>query len=458
MRNLPCSLAAATPRTRSLQLLILASLTLLLAGCFGGTGPSTEDPPGGPPGGPPDEPPAAEVTYMVSGYSLANSTTPGVVIHPAADGVTDTSTFVDSAAVTLDGESLAFDPATGHYRATLPAVPPSGSPVSLEILIGDETIAASGTMPASPTITAPSSGTHFAPGDAVTVTWDSTDDPDLFYVSLVSGASAAGHTVLDGAARSVILPRSVLDALPSDGTPITMLLMATRQGAFTGPAHPASTLNLEARTPSAPAHTFTIGAAPPSLSYFVEGSDMGVLYQNVRVYLATNDVVDTTAFVPGLTVTVNGTPLPETGGNRYYDRLPSVLAAGDTLDLNVSGTLGSVTATGDIPEAPILTAPADGATVPSGTAVTITWESTTDPDGFTLFLEDNAGGPPFWAPFLPGTARSHTFPAGTLASGLELNVMLTGVEAGTFSGDFAPGSTMGIRNYAAGRSFRVGAP
>ena len=124
------------------------------------------------------------------------------------------------------------------------------------------------------------------------------------------------------------------------------------------------------------------------LALQVYGRDMGSLYQNLSVVqqgVRINDAV----------VKVNGVTIPHPPGwyedGDYIGQLEAILSTGAQIALQVTRGAKTVTATGKVPEAPILTAPSDGATFAPDRDITVTWTSSTQPDRFTVNAQWSCG-------------------------------------------------------------------
>lgn len=161
-------------------------------------------------------------------------------------------------------------------------------------------------------------------------------------------------------------------------------------------------------------------------------------------------------------VTVNGVPIPRgnpagPGGEykpppgldvRFYQgSLPEPVAAGLPLVLEVKANEITVQATGKVPEAPVLTAPAAGTVFTLADSITVTWTSTTDPDGFEVGFGFNS----FCCAFFetPGSARELKVDASGFGFITGDNVMgIFAVNVGSFTGQADPDSHMRIQNGA----------
>jgi hypothetical protein len=176
---------------------------------------------------------------------------------------------------------------------------------------------------------------------------------------------------------------------------------------------------------------------PSTPTFLVQGADMGAQLQNVTV---SNDG----APVSGATVTVNGEPATPGAAGEYAVTLAAPVAVGGALNLEVEASGETITATGNVPEAPAVTAPADAAIVLTTDAIDVIWASATDPERFVV-LGVGATTETFDA---AGTARAFTIPAGELAAG-DWEIRVYAYNDGDFTGPTESGSAMNIRGEAA---------
>jgi hypothetical protein len=179
------------------------------------------------------------------------------------------------------------------------------------------------------------------------------------------------------------------------------------------------------------------GGGPSGETFLVQGADMGAQLQNITV---SNDG----APVSGATVTVNGEAATPGAAGEYAVTLAAPVAAGGALNLEVEAGGETITASGAVPEAPAVTAPADAAVVLTTDAIDVTWTSTTDPDRFVV-LAVGATTETFDA---AGTARAFSIPAGELAVG-DWEIRVYGYNDGDFTGPTEVESAMNIRGEAA---------
>jgi hypothetical protein len=164
---------------------------------------------------------------------------------------------------------------------------------------------------------------------------------------------------------------------------------------------------------------------------------MGAQVQNIVV---TNDGNP----VSGATVAVNGEAATPGAAGEYAVTLAAPVAAGAALNLEVEASGETITATGNVPEAPAVTAPADAAVLVTNAAIDVTWTSATDPDRFVV-LAVGATTETFDA---AGTARAFSIPADELAAG-EWEIRVYAYNDGDFTGSTEAGSAMNIRGEAA---------
>jgi len=179
--------------------------------------------------------------------------------------------------------------------------------------------------------------------------------------------------------------------------------------------------------------------------YPVQGTDMGVRSQNVRVGGAA-------------TVTVNGVTLAASGGGLYQGTLAAPVAVGAPLNLLTRVGECLVFASDVVPEAPALTAPAAGSSLAASAVLPVAWTSASSPQRFVVSASWVTGGAGHgWrSGDLPGSARSFSIPAGALPAGQTVKVRVYAYNDGAFVGSFTPDSRMAIRNgNEAGRDVTV---
>ncbi|GGJ18006.1 VWD domain-containing protein [Deinococcus roseus] len=181
-------------------------------------------------------------------------------------------------------------------------------------------------------------------------------------------------------------------------------------------------------------------------TYLVRGTDMGPLYQNIRV--TTGGVGYT-----GADVRVNTINMPHTSGGLYQGNLGSAVAVGNGITLAVRTPDGIVQARDWVPGAPVVNAPVAATTVNAASPLPVAWNSSyaIDPDRIVVSATWSCGvgcGTGWNSPDLPGTTHNYTIPAGTLPADKAVKIRVYAYNDGTetFSGPFASGSRMAIRN------------
>lgn len=158
-------------------------------------------------------------------------------------------------------------------------------------------------------------------------------------------------------------------------------------------------------------------------------------------------VTDGGVAVTGADVTLNGTAGAAGGAaGEYTVALAPPVAAGGALTLEVTDGASVVQGAGTVPEAPVITAPTDGATVTLGDDLDVTWTATADPDGWLVTAV--SGGSTVTASTADGTLRGITI-AGASLTGGDWTISVYAVDEGLVSGDAEAGSTMEVRAAAA---------
>lgn len=172
----------------------------------------------------------------------------------------------------------------------------------------------------------------------------------------------------------------------------------------------------------------------------IEGSDMGVKFQNIRVSRGTSAVT-------GATVTVNGVTMPETGPGYYQGQLQNFLPPGAAVLLEVRA--GSLVATGQttIPQEVTMVTPVTGATITRGNVINVTWTSSGNPDRFQIGLEYQVNaGSTSQSVTVDGSLRAGSIPTTAVpANATNPSVYVFGYANGTFSGAADPASRMNLR-------------
>lgn len=328
---------------------------------------------------------------------------------------------VSGATVTVNGEA-ATPGAAGEYSVTLAAPVAAGGALNLEVGASGETITATGNVPEAPAVTAPADAAEILTTDAIDVTWTSATDPDRFVVLAVGATTQTFDAA--GADRAFSIPAGTLAAGEWE-----IRVYAYNDGDFTGPTEAESAMNIRGEAAAYP----SVAIVTPVL---VQGTDMSGFSSNISIRQG-GPMVD------GATVTVNGeAALQSAPGENYFVDLAAPVAVGGLLDLDISFGSIVIQGTGAVPEAPVITAPAEGANIAVASAIDVTWTSTTDPDRFQIFVQTGAGVQVFDA---AGTARAFTIPANTLPVGGPYPMDVFAYNDGTFTGPVDPTSRMNIR-------------
>lgn len=356
-----------------------------------------------------------------------------ISIDRAGRSVTDALVIVNGVAIPHTGE--------GSYEGALPNAVPAGSPVVLQVSAGGVTVEATGNVPETPVLTAPVTGRVYGFADSISITWTSPTDPDGFVGPFgptsgsVRGARIAASDV--ACDFSGPLPDPCL-GLADDVTreirvsAVRDILVDDRD--FTGPAAQNSSFTIESASspavimitpsPVAPVGIFaSMGSFRPMDPSFAD-----VFVTDSKGQLLTNAVV-----------TVNGVAMPLVCPfDCVYGGELTEVSAGSPLDLVVRVGGVSVTATGTVPETPILTGPAGGTAFTLTDSITITWASATDPDGFDVHGSTDSAGADLGT--ASGTARELRFAASTIGN-LRVGSWQISVHArneGSFTGPVHP--------------------
>jgi hypothetical protein len=154
------------------------------------------------------------------------------------------------------------------------------------------------------------------------------------------------------------------------------------------------------------------------------------------------NVSDDGSGVTGATVTLNGTAATAGGAGVYNIALLAPLNAGDDLALNVIFDDATVDGLGELPEAGVITAPADLATFTTAEQIGVDWTSTADP---ARWVVEAVGATTETFDVADGAARATDIPAGALAAGT-WTIRVIAVNDGAFTGDTEAGSLMTIQN------------
>lgn len=332
---------------------------------------------------------------------------------------------VTDATVELNGTAATPGAAAGEYDIDLPAPVAGGGTLTLDVSNAEFVIQGTGIVPETPVITGPADAANFLPTEAIDVAWSSTSDPAGFVVAAEGGTTEVFPVPGGGAARTFTIPAGTL----AEGT-WTIRVRASNLGGFVGDTEGGSDMEIGAEAGSPP----LISVGPDLL--LIRGQDMGPVSNHVALLL--DGVV-----VDGATVTVNGEAAVQGGpGTPYSVELTTPVAVGGQLDLDVTVGTDVYQGLGNVPEAPVVTAPADAASFAVADPIEVTWTSTADPDRFAIFAEIGATG--YVNTEIAGNLRTFTIPGGTLTPG-SYTISVFAYEDGVFTGPAHPTSRMSIR-------------
>lgn len=339
--------------------------------------------------------------------------------------VTDGGAPVTGAAVVLNGTAGIPSGTDGRYVVGLGTPVGEGGALELAVTAGDAVVAGSGTVPVRPALTAPNDGAIYSTSQDIQFTWTSDEDPDRWIVGTGSLTGIEEFDVPDGGARSFTIPAG---SLGPDEWGVRVL--AIHDGEVTGDAEAGSTMAVQAET-----ETRGITVVSPVL---VTGQYMGPQIQEIAVFR------DGTR-VEGATVTVNGEAAVQTDPDPDYVLVfAAPLAAGDGLVLDIAFGDVVIQGLGDIPEAPVMTAPSDGAVIAVANAVDVTWTATIDPSKWIVVATDGVNT---YEVEVAGTQRAAAFAAGALPVGGPYTIQVISSNDGAFTGPVAAESRMNIRNH-----------
>ncbi|HZD54013.1 MAG TPA: hypothetical protein VE175_13270 [Woeseiaceae bacterium] len=332
---------------------------------------------------------------------------------------------VTNALLTLNGVTI---PHTGGglYQGQLPAVAPAGSAFDLRVSAGRASVQGTGKVPEAPVLTAPETGTLFAPTDSIDITWTSTVNPDRFVVVATWVVNDEGFSQSFPAPALSRQLKVAASNFPS-GTEVIFKVFAYNFGSFTGSVVPDSRMNIRGEGPSNAVITRDVGPLQ------IQGG-MSTRFQSVTVL---DGAGQTTT---DATVTVNGVAIPQTSAGFFQGELPEAVPAGSPLELVVSAGGVTVEAAGNVPEVPVLTAPATGTFFAFTDSITVTWNSATNPDRFVVWVSNFF--PPASSFVVAGTARQLRIAAGAIGRGVDVEIFVSAINDGSFTGPASPDSRM----------------
>lgn len=351
--------------------------------------------------------------------------------------ITREGAAVTDGMVTVNGVAIRHAGA-GLYEGQLPTAVPPGAPLNLWVSAGGATVKATVNLPETPVPIAPATGAVFAFGDSITVSWSSATTPDRFVVSgawVVDDVGFSKTFPAAGTARDLTIAAREFPA----GLDVTISVFACNDGSFTGQADRASQLSVRGEDPP-DAAVITIEVPPLWILGGLMWDGVGAQVLNIWIHHGGRNITDG---VSSAVVTVNGVVIPHAGGYPAYYRgeLPAPVPPGSPLEFRVSARGLIVEATANVPEAPVLTAPATGSAVALGGSITVRWTSATNPDRFVVYVNTNR---PVWRRGLPGVAREVEIAASELPAGTDVAISVVAANDAALSGPAHPDSHLGV--------------
>ncbi len=171
-----------------------------------------------------------------------------VSVFRRAVGITD-------ATVTVNGTTLSHMD-NGRYYGMLPSALAADDAITVEVIVGTDTVTGTDVIPHMPSVTGPADGSSFSSLDTITVTWDVAVSPERFVIWTCWDGGAGCHTypVADGSARSHDIPAGNLPT----GALVDIDVFAYNDGVFTGPHTPASRMSIRVQSDPATRPTITV--------------------------------------------------------------------------------------------------------------------------------------------------------------------------------------------------------
>lgn len=358
-----------------------------------------------------------DLTLRVEGSFQGNG---GVVV------VTDGGVGVTGAGVMLNGTAAVAGGAAGEYEVTLGAPVAAGGDLTLEVTDAGAVVLGTATVPATPAITAPTQDEVFTTTEGIEVTWTSATDPDRWVVEASDGTVEL-FDVADGAARAFTIPGG---SLAADVWEIRVI--AYNDGVVSGDIEAGSTMEVLAAVTTSPTVIVVEPVRVQTIAFTGAGGSIAITVNGV--------VVD------GAAVAVNGVPAVQNlPGENYQVTLDPAVAPGGNIELSVEFGSVSIEGLATVPEAPVVTAPADGAMIPRIEDIDVTWTSTADAsNGWVAVIFD--AGNLFERSTTEPTARGLIFPGLFVDAGGPYQVTVYAFNAGELSGPVSVASSMNIRN------------
>ncbi len=307
--------------------------------------------------------------------------------------------------------------------------------LTLEAVIGSATVSGTASVPLKPFFFTPQNFDAFTLDETISVTWAAVL-PDREEVVATWNVGDLEHSKR----FPVSSPTSDLDIPASElprGIDIALEVLVYNDGTLSGPYDPASRLSVRHQTDDGP--EIYIGSP-----YLVFGSNLGPKSQRVLVLYESEPVTDAV-------ITVNDVALSHTGDGSYEGELPEALPVGAPLTLDGSLGLATWRATGRVPEAAVLTAPATGTAFGQADLFDVTWTSETTPDRFAVLATWTEGDTVQTKQF-DAVAEDRSVPlvsASEFPPGVEVTLEVLALNDGSFLGSAHPFSLMGIASTSA---------
>ena len=185
----------------------------------------------------------------------------------------------------------------------------------------------------------------------------------------------------------------------------------------------------------------------PDLRILVVGNDMGPRLQNVSLSRGNSAVSNAL-------VTVNGVTLTETASGHYSGSLPTFLAVGDTVRIEVIAGADSVTGIALVPMVPSLTTPGNGAVIHIPTPLDFSWIDAANPDAFRAAIVFD--GTTEAAGYTGATRAGIVVTSRIPPTAANVSAYLYAYNDGVFTGAVHPDSRMHVRQSGGTVSLAIG--
>lgn len=150
---------------------------------------------------------------------------------------------VSSAVVSINGVSLTTT-ANGRYNYDVGRELQPGEVLVVRVAIGSDVVEGRATIIGQATLTAPIQNQLFTFGQNLNFTWTASAEPDFWLVGLSYNLAGAGIGLADSVARTARSRTLSTATIAASATAPVGYLFGYLHGTFTGPADPASTMNV----------------------------------------------------------------------------------------------------------------------------------------------------------------------------------------------------------------------